>query len=504
MALIGSIAINMKVQTASLKKGLDASSKMLHGFSASVVQTGASLQKLFAAGALYETGKGLTHLVKSASDLTEATSYLNQVFGSSAADIIAESDRMALAFGTSRVEFLSSASALGDMFTNMGYAKDQAAVLSTAMVKLAGDISSAKNIRFDEALTKLQAGLAGEAEPLRRFGVDLTEVALKSQAAKMGIKAMNGEFTAAEKTQIRLAIIMNQTKSSQGDLAKTADGVANSMRGLGGRIEYLAEVIGAVLEPIAAAVLGEMNTAVTALSLYWEDNKNSVVAWGQTAVGAVGETSKSMGWLQKSIGFVADAFQVMKLGFYAAQSYITAGVSTIIKSFSGLGHALDFIVEKLSGYKAGIGDFIDTYGADLDRLSGEQWKKFQTELAKPPASQGINEYFDKAAQKIKAVRKEAAKAGPDITGMKPSAATAAMTKAEAPKFASAAAMGSKEAANAILRSRYGAGVGKGPQEQTAQNTKKMVQLLEKIAVASGGSGIQAGANVGALAFAGNF
>lgn len=502
MSLIGSIAISMKVVTVQFNKGLANSSKLLKGFAGEVSKVGSGMGGLFAAAGVAAGAAGLYKMVKVSSDLTEATSMLQGVFGDSSAGIIADSELMAKAFGTSRTEFLSAAAGLGSMFKNMGYTTSQAATLSTAMVRLAGDISSNKNIGFDEALIKIQAAMAGEAEPLRRFGVDLTEVALKAQAVEMGMKAVGGEFDAAQKSQLRLAIIMRQTKDLQGDLARTSDEVAGAMRSVSGRVENLVQDLGKSLEPVAKSVLGEINTSIAAMSMYWEESKASVVAWGQTSVGSMGVTAESMGIVQKSIGFLADAWGAMKLAFFGAQSYITAGLSIVVAGLAKLVGAIESVVEGLGGVDLGLTGYLDNISKDLDKLSGEQWRKFASELAKPPPSEGINEYFRKAKDQIKAVRTEATKAGPDISKITPGNTAA---KTAIPKFAAAAAVGTQEGANAVLKGRFGGGgaAANEPQKQVAQNTKRQVDLASQMLGRLDTLIKQGQMNVGAL-FGGNF
>jgi hypothetical protein len=238
----------------------------------------------------------------------------------------------------------------------------------------------------------------------------------------------------------------------------------------------------------------------------WQSMTAGIVNDQVGVVGAVGETANSMGYLQQAVGFVADAFQTLKIGFYAVQSFITSGISAIVQGFSGLGSALDYIVEKLTGAKLGIGDFMDAYAEDLGRLSATQYAAFQTELARPAASESVNASFAAAQERIKAMRTEATKPGVDVTQFKPTEGLAA-PKSTDTKFASAARVGSSEATNAILRSRYGGGAGgRQPEEQTAKNTARTVQLLERIAGATmaGGANLATAQMLGGGVLASNF
>lgn len=474
MALIGKIAIAMGVNTRPLAAGLAKSAGMVTGFQAKIEQTGGALKALFAGAAAYGAAKALKSMVGMASDLNENMSKTHAIFGSGAKTVVAAADEMAAAFGTSKNEFLDASAKMGGLFKGAGFAADEAARLSVNWTKLAADASSFFNLSFGEAFAKIRSGLSGESEPLKDLGILMNEDMVKAQALAMGLGKAGQELSNQAKIQARAAIIAKGLADAQGDLARTADDVANASRGLTGRIENLASAMGTALLPIAQTVLGEISTAVSALTLAWEDNQAQVIAWANQTISGAGESVKTMGMLQRSIGWIADAWDVMRLTFSAVQSYITWGLGQIIGGYSKLVRVIDYVIEKTTGFKSGYGDFLKTYGEDLTRLSEDQWAGFMKQIEKPWPSESINDYFAKAQEKIQAVRKEAVKGGIGISKIPSAAGNAA--KAEGPKFASAMAAGSKEAANAVLRSRYSAGAA-GPQQQTAKNTAKTVDLL---------------------------
>lgn len=502
MALIGSIAINMKLMTQSFTKGIGSARKSLNNL---VGQT-AGMNRVLAGASLVGAGVGLYKVAKAASSLAEQTDRARVMFGDSAAEIIKESDLMAGAFGTAKAEFIGSASAIGGQLKGMGYASDAAAKLGVHFTKLAMDVASTTQISNEEAFTRMASGLAGESEAVRRWGVDLTEANLKIQAVNRGIAKMGAELTQAQKEQVRTILLDEKLSYAKGNLAKTAGGAENATKGLMGRLENLAETIGTALLPIVGSAMVELQVGVEALSMTWTDMTKGIVNDQVGVVGAVGETAASMGWLQKSVGFVADAFQVLKIGFYAAQSFITAGIGRIVSGLAGLVGALDSVLVAIGGVKTGIGDFLQTYGNDLKSLSEKQYETFQAQLAAPAASEGVNAAFSAAQERIKGMRKEAAKSGVNPADFKPVEGPAKVSGV--PKFASAAMVGSGEATNAMLRSRYGSGAGgRKPEEETARNTRRSNQILEKIAgaVMSGGIG-QANMQAigGGALLAGNF
>jgi hypothetical protein len=224
--------------------------------------------------------------------------------------------------------------------------------------------------------------------------------------------------------------------------------------------------------------LSELQTGVEALSLAWADWTAGVVSTSVGVVGANAAAADSIGWLQKSIGFVTDALQTLRLGFLATQSYLIGGIGHIVGAFGMLDEAIVSVLNLIPGLEIEGSSFFKTWSEDLRRLSEDEWGKFKAELAKPPASEGVNDYFALARQRIRNMRSEAAKSGPDISKLSPKDATAA--KIEAPKFANAMREGSQEAVNAELRARFGGGMGNTAADQTAKNTAATTQAIRSL------------------------
>lgn len=434
---------------------------------------------------------GLYKVAKAASSLTEQMNRAKILFGQDSAYIIDQAKLMGDAFGVSRSMFISTASELGGMFKGAGYSARDAAQLGVAFTKLAKDVGSATQMSDEEVFTRMASGIAGEAEAVRRWGVDLTEANLKVKATAMNMKIMGGELSQQQKTQVRVAILTEKLAYAQGDLARTADEAENATKGLVGRFENLMETVGKALLPIVGSAMSQLQVGVEALSMTWKSMTAGIVSDQVGVVGAVGETANSMGWLQKSVGFVADAFQVLKIGFYGVQSFITAGIAKIVGALASMAGALDSMMQSFGMAGTGIGDLLSNVAGDLGKLSESQFAQMQSQLAAPAASEGVNAAFKAAQGRISAMRAEAMKPGVDISKLKPAGEVA--KKPGETKFASASAFGSQEAANAVLRSRYGASAGgKGPEDVTAKNTGRMVTLLEQAV----GAGRRVGADVG--------
>ena len=136
-----------------------------------------------------------------------------------------------------------------------GVASDRAYIMSKNLTQLGYDLSSFFNIPFEDAMQKLQSGISGELEPLRRLGYDLSQARLKAVALSLGIKKSFNDMTQAEKAQLRYYTIMKQVTLAQGDMARTLEAPANQLRILQAQVTQCAKALGNIFIPAINAVL---------------------------------------------------------------------------------------------------------------------------------------------------------------------------------------------------------------------------------------------------------
>lgn len=66
------------------------------------------------------------------------------------------------------------------LLTGFGDTADRAALMSKNLTQLGYDLSLFFNISVEDSMQKLQSGISGELEPLRRLGYDLSQARLGS------------------------------------------------------------------------------------------------------------------------------------------------------------------------------------------------------------------------------------------------------------------------------------------------------------------------------------
>ena len=188
-------------------------------------------------------------LVTMASSLEESQSKVNTVFGDSVGVINEFAKTSATSFGITKQAALEATGTFGALISAFGLGKGQASDMSVTLVQLAADLASFNNTNIEEAIGALRSGLSGETEPLKKYGVVLSDVLLKEKALEMGLYAGKGALDVKSKVQASYALILEQTAIQQGDVARTSEGFANQMKFLKASLSDAATELGVILLP---------------------------------------------------------------------------------------------------------------------------------------------------------------------------------------------------------------------------------------------------------------
>jgi hypothetical protein len=247
------MAIRIPILTSFDPKGLRQANAQFGKLQTSI----GSLGRNFATAgiAIGAIGAGLAKTVQTASSYAESVNAVNVAFGKSAQGIIDFGKTAATTLGVSQVDFNNAAvrfSAFAERIVGSG---GDASKFIAEISTRASDFASVFNIEVSEALQVFQSGLAGEAEPLKRFGINLLDSEVKAYAAANGIGEVGKQLTETEKVQARYGLLMQATNKTSGDFANTSDGLANQLRILKAEVSNTQIEIGNQLLPVMAELL---------------------------------------------------------------------------------------------------------------------------------------------------------------------------------------------------------------------------------------------------------
>ncbi|MDD5037168.1 MAG: hypothetical protein PHE55_20770 [Methylococcaceae bacterium] len=308
MAGDSTITFTIRADTAQSKAAIE-------GFTRSLAQTGPAAEKSVSSFRQFEEGlnrrvaqtakyaaaaavlamAGIAAAsVKMAVNAVESENLFEVSMGRMGGAARAWSEEVSAALGLNAFEVRKSIGTFNVMLSSMGLAEQSAYDMAKGLTQLSYDMASFYNLKPAEAFQKLQSGITGEIEPLKRLGIVVNENTTKQIAYAEGIAKVDAELTEAQKIQARYIGIMNQTALAQGDLARTIDSPANAMRILQSRSEQLMIQLGTALIPTLQGVIMIMG---------------DLIRWLQSG-------AENLHLVAKAALLPIQAFQLMRAGIY--------------------------------------------------------------------------------------------------------------------------------------------------------------------------------------------
>lgn len=205
------------------------------------------------------TFRKIGHFIAQA--VTESNKYQEDLnlftvaLGQYAAEAQNYAEKVSDVMGIDPAQWLRNQGVFNTLLTGFGDTAERAQLMSQNLTQLGYDISSFFNISIEDAMQKLQSGISGELEPLRRLGYDLSQARLEQTALNLGIKESVANMTQAEKAELRYYAIMTQVTTAQGDMARTLEAPANQLRILQAQLTQVARAIGNIFIPALNAIL---------------------------------------------------------------------------------------------------------------------------------------------------------------------------------------------------------------------------------------------------------
>jgi hypothetical protein len=342
---------------------------------------------------------------------------------------------------------------------------------------------------------------------LQKMEKSLAEVAMTGEGKaasaldRIGISA--AELTAQDPVDTfhRLVGAMEQIqnpaermKAATDIFGKGAAGILNLVvQGSAGiaQLEAEADKLGVTFNDLDAAKVDEADDAMTAV---WEsvsgvgkalavelapwitEAATRFTDWAKSGVNTGNMVTSAIDWVTNAMGYLGDVVQVSKAGFYGFAAVVQEGFSYILSGIDKAIQGFSFLYEKLTGTKLAVTDFFGEWSKVYESSAVQNLDKMGAVWGKEWAHNTVRAFTDeitlgaetRAIQAVAKAQKFRGGLGDDIDMVgKHSISTKAMT------------LGSAEAANTILNTKFGGGGGKDI-ASVAKNTNEGNQLLKNI------------------------
>lgn len=274
-----------------------------------------SALKAISFAAIYRAAAKLLGIaIAKSSQYTEDLNLFTVSMGKYAEEAYNYAQKVSEVMGIDPAEWMRNQGVFNTIITGFGVAGDKAAFMSKNLTQLGYDLASFYNIDFESAMQKVQSGISGELEPLRRLGYDLSVARLEQERLNLGIDKSVSSMTQAEKSQLRYYAMMTQVTQVQGDMARTLENPANMLRVLRAELEQAARAVGNIfipiltkVLPIAIAVASALQEIIAAIAALFGVTVKSP-KWGD----AIGSASAGSGAIADNMDSAAGSAKELK------------------------------------------------------------------------------------------------------------------------------------------------------------------------------------------------
>lgn len=252
--------------------------------------------------------------IAKSSQYTEDLNLFTVSMGRYAEEAYNYAQKVSEVMGIDPAEWMRNQGVFNTIIAGFGVAGDKAAFMAKNLTQLGYDLASFYNIDFESAMQKVQSGISGELEPLRRLGYDLSVARLEQERLNLGIDKSVSSMTQAEKSQLRYYAMMTQVTQVQGDMARTLENPANMLRVLRAELEQAARAVGNIfipiltkVLPIAIAVASALQEIIAAIAALFGVTVKSP-EWGD----AIGSASAGSGAIADNMDSAAGSAKELK------------------------------------------------------------------------------------------------------------------------------------------------------------------------------------------------
>lgn len=228
MAQIGNIILGTGVNTSGMQRGIRQLNQQFSSLKTSLGSIGAAVGLAFGVNALVDFTKSA---VETASALAEVQNVVNVTFGDAQKSIEEFSKSAINDFGMATLTAKKYSSEFGAAIKAMGFDINDVAEYSTTLTGLSADMASFFNIQSAQGKQDLFSALiAGQTEPMSKYGIVMNVAALQTYALSKGITKAFSEMSTAEKFLLRYNFVLEKTSDVHGDFIRTQESWSNQVR----------------------------------------------------------------------------------------------------------------------------------------------------------------------------------------------------------------------------------------------------------------------------------
>lgn len=309
MALkVGELYAALSLTKDQFDKGLSSARSGAKKWASNVGSTFKSAGKLIAAGlaiGIAAIAVIAKEAMGNAVEQERATARVRAAYGKQTDAIEEWVQASSKAWGINDDTLEISVAKYGDWAKNVGMSTNEAMKGGEAMAERAAQISLATGKDFQQVFDGLFKGQQGMIRGLKEYGVAIDQVALTTEALRLGLIKEGEAMDAATQARARGSLIMQQTTQFTGIAADMTDSLALKQRQMGAIVDTVMDTIGAGVLNVATAVMPVLVDIFQTFADWVVANMPAIQAVAETVLNGLAAAFKIVGdaitWLVDTI-----------------------------------------------------------------------------------------------------------------------------------------------------------------------------------------------------------
>lgn len=254
-------------------------------------------------------------LVNQAAEGQEATGKFDAVVGRFGERAKKVTQDLARDFNYSGAAAKRAVAGMVDTFTGAGLSIEDSLSMAETLNKRAADIEAFTNAigGVEHVADQLTSATLGNNMAVRSLGIVLTEEAVQAQMAREKMEGLSFASDRAAKVHARVSVMLRQSASSHGQVARETDNYANRARYLRARLAELRSGLGEALLPTFTKFVSSTATLVENFNKLSPQTKSAVVGVG-ALTGALITFSPWIKTIGSGIAFFSGALGTLGTG----------------------------------------------------------------------------------------------------------------------------------------------------------------------------------------------
>lgn len=299
---------------------------------------------------------GLKSAVDEAKIAEGSYNKFNTVFGQYSEDMMDFVNNLRKEMPMATHEIARLAADMQDLLVPLGLSRGLATDMSKGFLDVANKIAAFNDVEPSEVLEAIKSGLAGSAEPLKRFGVNALETALEARALKEGLLEAGQGFKDLDpevKMQIRAQALLGQIVDNSSDAISgfeaNNDSLLRRQQDLTASIKELKKSIGDGLIPVVDSIVKKLIPVVKNI-MEWAQQNPELAKGIALVVGILGALAVVIGpilimlpGLSIAIGALGAAFTLLTGPVGLVIAIIAALIAIGVLLYKNWDHIANFL-----------------------------------------------------------------------------------------------------------------------------------------------------------------